>query len=246
MIRRLPIVALVPILLVAAFFRFDGLHWDAAMREVEGLPPALEEQHLHPDERFLTMVTSSLEFPASVSEYFDTEISTLNPHNRGHGFFAYGTLPLFLVRAVAGSVRRRRVRPGAHRRPGAVSGIGAGHRAPAVRLRPASLWRQRRAGRRVPLLGRRAADPAGALLHRRRVHQPVRDARATRRGDGAGARLALGLSRVRRRPRRGDGLQDAGVHDGAGAGGGGGVPLHRLAARGRSPARPPGRARARP
>ena len=30
-----------------------------------------------------------------------TEISTLNPHNEGFGFYVYGTLPLYLVRYVA-------------------------------------------------------------------------------------------------------------------------------------------------
>ena len=102
MIRRLPIVALVPILLVAAYFRFSGLHWDANVRQVEGQAPVLEEQHLHPDERFLTMVTSALEYPQTIGQYFDTAVSPMNPHNRGHRFFAYGTLPLFMVRVVSG------------------------------------------------------------------------------------------------------------------------------------------------
>ncbi|MCY4525778.1 MAG: glycosyltransferase family 39 protein, partial [Anaerolineaceae bacterium] len=31
--------------------------------------------------------------------YFDTECSTLNPHNVGKGIYVYGTLPLFLARA---------------------------------------------------------------------------------------------------------------------------------------------------
>ncbi|RME87196.1 MAG: phospholipid carrier-dependent glycosyltransferase, partial [Anaerolineae bacterium] len=34
----------------------------------------------------------------SWGEYFDTANSPLNPHNRGYGFFVYGTLPIFLVR----------------------------------------------------------------------------------------------------------------------------------------------------
>jgi YYY domain-containing protein len=33
--------------------------------------------------------------------YFDTSCSPLNPHNRGHGFFTYGTLPIFIVRGLA-------------------------------------------------------------------------------------------------------------------------------------------------
>ncbi len=76
------------VLVAAAAFRFMGLNWD-------------EDQHLHPDERFLTGVTASIESVKSVSEYFDTANSSLNPNNRGAGFFVYGTLPLFIVRYVA-------------------------------------------------------------------------------------------------------------------------------------------------
>ena len=32
------------------------------------------------------------------AEYFDTATSTLNPNNRGAGFYVYGNLPLTLVR----------------------------------------------------------------------------------------------------------------------------------------------------
>ncbi len=80
--------ALLVILLVAAYFRFTGLNWD-------------DGHHLHPDERFLTMVENSLELPGSVGAYFDTAQSPLNPHNKGHGFFVYGTFPIFLVRYLA-------------------------------------------------------------------------------------------------------------------------------------------------
>jgi len=38
--------------------------------------------------------------PDSPGLYLDTARSPLNPHNRGYGFFVYGTLPLFLTRAV--------------------------------------------------------------------------------------------------------------------------------------------------
>lgn len=58
-------------------------------------------QHLHPDERFLTMVGTALEWPKSIEAYFETKTSPLNPHNKGYGFFVYGTLPLFLNKAVA-------------------------------------------------------------------------------------------------------------------------------------------------
>lgn len=76
---------MIAVLLAAAWLRLTGVNWD-------------QNQHLHPDERFLTMVTSSLESVDSVDAYFDSANSTLNPHNRGYGFFVYGTLPIFIVR----------------------------------------------------------------------------------------------------------------------------------------------------
>lgn len=76
------------ILLVAAAFRLSGINWDA-------------NQHLHPDERFLTMVANGISWPKTIGEYFDTSRSSLNPHNRGFYFYVYGTFPLFLVKAIA-------------------------------------------------------------------------------------------------------------------------------------------------
>jgi len=70
---------------LGAYLRFVGLAWDL-------------DQHLHPDERFLTMVESRLEPVGSLSEYFNTDVSSLNPNNQGYGFYVYGTLPLFIVR----------------------------------------------------------------------------------------------------------------------------------------------------
>lgn len=81
-------ILLIGILILGAYVRTVGLNWD-------------ENTHMHPDERFLTMVATSLEPVKSVSEYFDTEHSTLNPHNRGYGFYVYGTLPMFIVRYIA-------------------------------------------------------------------------------------------------------------------------------------------------
>jgi len=105
------------ILAAGAYLRFVGLRWD-------------EDQHLHPDERFLTMVESAIRPIGTEKEalgppptaslqpwrvpylddlpdcdlwggYFDTACSPLNPHNRGHTFFVYGSLPIFIVRYVA-------------------------------------------------------------------------------------------------------------------------------------------------
>jgi YYY domain-containing protein len=76
------------ILALAGLFRFTGLNWD-------------EGTHLHPDERFLTMVATDIKPAASLAEYFNTAASRLNPANAGHSFFVYGTLPLFIVRYLA-------------------------------------------------------------------------------------------------------------------------------------------------
>src|SRR3990172_300666 len=79
------------VLVTAASLRLVGIDWD-------------EDQHVHPDERFLTGVVASLEGVDSLGEYFDTANSSLNPNNRGAGFFVYGTLPVFLVRYMAEAV----------------------------------------------------------------------------------------------------------------------------------------------
>ncbi|HEX7557306.1 MAG TPA: glycosyltransferase family 39 protein, partial [Leptolinea sp.] len=84
---------LIGILVIGAYFRFTGLNWDS-------------NQHLHPDERFLTMVASSIEPVHSIGEYFDTDKSTLNPNNRGYGFYVYGTLPLFIVQAAGEAIKQ--------------------------------------------------------------------------------------------------------------------------------------------
>jgi len=104
------------VLIGAAFLRLQGSDWG-------------ELQHQHPDEGFLTSVTYDIglvgaesdpfplpttltapwrvnfarEFPDCTQwgGYFDTSCSPLNPHNRGHAFFAYGTLPVFMTRYLA-------------------------------------------------------------------------------------------------------------------------------------------------
>lgn len=86
-------VLLLGLLLAGAVFRLVGLQWD-------------EGHHLHPDERFISMVEERLEFPASLSQYFDSARSPLNPYNRGHASFVYGTLPLFLTKAVSAAVQK--------------------------------------------------------------------------------------------------------------------------------------------
>ncbi len=74
------------ILAAGAVLRFRGFLWD-------------EGHHLHPDERFISMVEEKVTFPGSLSAYFDSAHSTLNPYNNGFGSFVYGTLPLALAKA---------------------------------------------------------------------------------------------------------------------------------------------------
>jgi len=89
--RRRSALWLLPLLAVSALLRFQGLDWD-------------QGQHLHPDERFLTMVASDIRAPRSVPEYFDTARSPLNPANAGHEFFVYGTAPVFLAKGAAAAI----------------------------------------------------------------------------------------------------------------------------------------------
>lgn len=81
-------VILIGVVLMAAYFRFTGLNWD-------------DVYHLHPDERFLTMVETSIAPVNNLWDYFNTTTSSLNPNNNGYTFYVYGTLPLFIVRYVA-------------------------------------------------------------------------------------------------------------------------------------------------
>lgn len=76
------------ILITSGLFRLVSLNWD-------------DNLHLHPDERFLTMVATALKWPSSFSQYLDSAASPLNPHNAGYDFFVYGTWPVILVKAVA-------------------------------------------------------------------------------------------------------------------------------------------------
>ncbi len=75
------------ILAVSLYFRTSGLFWG-------------DYQYLHPDERFLIWVTADISSVENFQDYFNTEISSLNPHNRGHGFYVYGDFPVVFTRYV--------------------------------------------------------------------------------------------------------------------------------------------------
>ncbi len=79
---------LILLLIIGFFFRFYNLNWD-------------DNFHLHPDERFLTMVGNTMSLPENFSEYLDRKNSPLNPDNIGYRFFVYGSLPLILNKYLA-------------------------------------------------------------------------------------------------------------------------------------------------
>ncbi len=81
----LVIVSLITIIFAGWSFRSMNNNWD-------------ESRHLHPDERYLSMVINAIEPVWTAREYFDTATSPLNPGNKDFGFFVYGTLPVFMVR----------------------------------------------------------------------------------------------------------------------------------------------------
>lgn len=75
--------------LLALLLRVYGINWD-------------QFQHLHPDERYLTMVGVDIKLPDSLTQYFDTSISPLNPYNYPqYEFFVYGTFPLFITKTIS-------------------------------------------------------------------------------------------------------------------------------------------------
>ncbi len=68
------------VLLLALLLRGYGLLWD-------------QGHYLHPDERFLLMVTGDMRTPENLREYLDPTLSPMNPANIGHPAFVYGTFP---------------------------------------------------------------------------------------------------------------------------------------------------------
>ena len=72
------------VLLLGAYFRWTGINWD-------------EFSHLHPDERFLTIVASKLKTTDPLT-YLKTSVSPLNPYNAGESFYVYGNFPMTVVR----------------------------------------------------------------------------------------------------------------------------------------------------
>ena len=98
----LPVVArlawpalVVLVVLTGAVLRFHGLDWD----QPKGADAPLQ---MHPDERFISMVSDRIDWPDSPGGYFDTANSPLNPYNAPDTpSFVYGTFPLFLAKGVS-------------------------------------------------------------------------------------------------------------------------------------------------
>jgi YYY domain-containing protein len=95
------------VFVLAGYLRLTGVNWG-------------EGQHQHPDENHFTSVLENLRahkcadetIPVDVcpedqkrwlgiGDYLDSKSSTLNPYNRGFGFYVYGNLPMTLIRVAA-------------------------------------------------------------------------------------------------------------------------------------------------
>lgn len=72
------------ILVATAITRFAGLDWGGSY-------------YLHPDERYVVMVTSDIKWPEA-GTFFNSAVSTLNPYNNNYGGFLYGTFPVFAAK----------------------------------------------------------------------------------------------------------------------------------------------------
>ncbi|MBE3066310.1 MAG: glycosyltransferase family 39 protein, partial [Chloroflexi bacterium] len=83
-------VLLIVVLLAGAYFRLTGSDWGQLNIQ-------------HPDENFMTSVTLAIQPVHSLSDYFNTAQSTLNPSVVGYPAYVYGTLPLFIVHYLAES-----------------------------------------------------------------------------------------------------------------------------------------------
>src|SRR5437868_1962104 len=86
-VRHRTTLALIAILIIAAFFRFYGRDFD-------------QDTHQHPDERYIVDQTMSLSWPQTSAQFFDVAHSPLNLRRDGK-HYPYGSLPVYLTKAVA-------------------------------------------------------------------------------------------------------------------------------------------------
>ncbi len=90
-------LALAVVLLSAAALRLYNVNWD-------------DLQHVHPDERWISMVASDIAWPENFQDILNPRRSTLNPlwipRDNTVRNYAYGHLPLYLLVLVANLVTR--------------------------------------------------------------------------------------------------------------------------------------------
>ncbi|HUG64315.1 MAG TPA: phospholipid carrier-dependent glycosyltransferase [Gaiellaceae bacterium] len=90
--RSTLVLGLVVIAFVGLTLRLVGTNWD-------------DGKHLHPDERYLSVVADNTELPTGPREYFDVDRSPLSPYNTSEGTnYLYGMLPLTATSVVATAV----------------------------------------------------------------------------------------------------------------------------------------------
>lgn len=74
------------VFVVSFGLRLFGLNWD-------------QGNHLHPDERMITMVSEKISLPSPTSNHLSSLLAPDSPLNPK--FFAYGSLPIYLLKAVS-------------------------------------------------------------------------------------------------------------------------------------------------
>lgn len=75
---------LISIIFIGAILRFSGINWD-------------QGHHLQPDERYISLVLSSLSQPKNLGEYLDPNHTPVSPYLSGFGAYIYGQLPLSTI-----------------------------------------------------------------------------------------------------------------------------------------------------
>lgn len=87
--HALAAIVLGAVLIAGGWLRLSGSDWD-------------QGHHLHPDERYISIVADNIHWPSSLGSYLDVRTSPLSPYNTPQGrAYVYGTLPLFATKAVA-------------------------------------------------------------------------------------------------------------------------------------------------
>ena len=90
----LAIAGLVVAVLAGGALRLAWSDWD-------------DGSHLHPDERYVSLVANDIAWPSSPAEYLDVDNSPLSPYTTETGrSYVYGTLPLFGSKLIAGALGR--------------------------------------------------------------------------------------------------------------------------------------------